>query len=86
MALTFENVWQEKAACRGPLSVVFFPPPHFERKEDKNARERKAKAICQNCAVTADCLEYAVGIRERHGIWGGLSESERRVLLRAAAS
>lgn len=60
--------------------MVFFPPSHFERKEEKLERERRAKAICQMCHVQSSCLEYAVGIREQHGIWGGLNESERKVM------
>jgi WhiB family redox-sensing transcriptional regulator len=40
-----EDLWQEKAACRGPQSAVFFPPSHFERKDEKEAREARAKAI-----------------------------------------
>jgi WhiB family redox-sensing transcriptional regulator len=60
---------------------VFFPPPAFERKEEKLQREARAKEICTTCSVKKDCLEYAVRIREPHGIWGGLNESERKALL-----
>jgi WhiB family redox-sensing transcriptional regulator len=73
--------WQLKAACRGPQSVVFFPPSHFERKEEKEAREAQAKAICATCSVRQPCLDYAVRIREPHGIWGGLNEVERKQLV-----
>ena len=73
--------WQVKAACRGPQAAVFFPPPQFERKEEKAEREQRAKAICATCPVKAPCLQYALGIREPHGIWGGLNESERRQLV-----
>ena len=76
-----EDDWQIKAACRGPQSAVFFPPAQFERKEDKLHRERRAKEICTACAVRRDCLEYALAIREPHGIWGGLNELERKQLL-----
>ena len=75
------DVWQFKAACRGPHSAVFFPPPHFERKADRLERERRAKRICAECDVRGDCLEYSVQIQEPHGIWGGLNEAERRALL-----
>ena len=81
-AQTLEQTWQIKAACRGPQSAVFFPPPQFERKDEKVAREVAAKAICTSCAVVEPCLEYAVAIREPHGIWGGLNESERKELIR----
>ena len=82
--MTARNVgidWQLKAACRGPQASVFFPPPVAERRDEKRFRERNAKAICETCSVRDDCLSYAVTIREQHGIWGGLSESERRELL-----
>lgn len=76
-----EDAWQAKAACRGPQAVLFFPPSHFERKDDKDARESQAKAICRSCGVRRACLEYALRIREPHGIWGGLNEAERRSVL-----
>jgi WhiB family redox-sensing transcriptional regulator len=70
-----------KAACRGPQAAVFFPPPQFERKDEKLEREARAKDICTTCSVKEPCLDYAVSIREPHGIWGGLNESERKALL-----
>lgn len=76
-----EEAWQVRAACRGPQAVVFFPPPHFERKSEKLKREEQAKAICATCAVREPCLGYALRIREPHGIWGGFSEAERRALV-----
>lgn len=72
--------WQVRAACRGPQAVVFFPPSTPERRDEKRFREESAKAICAGCAVRDDCLSYALSIREQHGIWGGLSEAERREL------
>lgn len=80
-AQRIEDTWQVKAACRGPQAAVFFPPPQFERKEEKLDRESRAKAICQDCGVKADCLDYAIAIKEPHGIWGGLNEVERKNLL-----
>ena len=80
-ALGNQFVWQDQAACRGPLGAVFFPPTTFERKREKLAREAKAKAICKTCPVMADCRTYALEIREPHGVWGGLSENERKVML-----
>ena len=81
MSVQVEELWQVRASCRGPQAAIFFPPSHFERKEDKEARERRAKAICQSCPVRKPCLEYALGIKEPHGIWGGLNEMERKLLL-----
>ena len=80
-ALRTEEAWQLKAACRGPQAIVFFPPPQFERKDEKLERERRAKMICAQCSVRKECLDYALEIREQHGIWGGLNETERKVLL-----
>jgi WhiB family redox-sensing transcriptional regulator len=74
--------WQFKAACRGDDTALFFAPNYFERKEQKDQREAKAKAICAGCPVRQDCLEYALRIREPHGVWGGMNELERRTLLR----
>jgi WhiB family redox-sensing transcriptional regulator len=75
------DVWQARAACRGPNTLVFFPPSHFERKDEREVRETRAKGICATCPVRRECLEYALRIREPHGIWGGLSEAERRLRL-----
>jgi WhiB family transcriptional regulator, redox-sensing transcriptional regulator len=80
-AQRIEESWQVKAACRGPHASVFFPPPQFERKEEKLERESRAKGICGTCPVKVECLEYAVAIREVHGIWGGLNEAERKQIL-----
>ena len=80
-ALRTDDAWQVKAACRGPQATVFFPPSTFERKDEKQDRERRAKAICATCSVKQPCLDYALRIREPHGIWGGLSESERKRIL-----
>jgi WhiB family transcriptional regulator, redox-sensing transcriptional regulator len=76
-----DDLWQAKAACRGPQAAVFFPPTTFERKDEKEGRETRAKAICATCSVRQPCLEYALRIREPHGIWGGLNEVERKQVL-----
>jgi len=78
------RTWQRDASCRGPESVLFFPPSHAERKEDRDGRERRAKAICAECPVKTHCLDEALRIGEPHGIWGGLTESERRELAERA--
>jgi WhiB family transcriptional regulator, redox-sensing transcriptional regulator len=83
MATTdWETGWQYRAACRGEDAEMFFAPNYFERKEEKEVREGRAKAICARCPVRAECLEYAIRNREPHGIWGGLNESERKALIR----
>lgn len=82
-AQRIEEAWQTRAACRGPHAVVFYPPSTFERKKDRQLREARAKDICRTCPVKVECLEYALSIREPHGIWGGLNEAERREILEA---
>jgi WhiB family redox-sensing transcriptional regulator len=79
---TWEYGWQWRAACRGEDAAFFFPPSHFETKDEKDGRERQAKVICARCPVRIECLEYAIRIRDPHGIWGGLNELERRLLIR----
>lgn len=76
-----DDVWQQWAACRGPHQAIFFPPPRLERRSEKRLRERRAKEICGSCSVQKECLEYALAIREQHGIWGGLTENERREIV-----
>ncbi|MEX0847595.1 MAG: WhiB family transcriptional regulator [Ilumatobacteraceae bacterium] len=81
-----EIEWQQAAACRSErAAAVFFPPPHFERKDARIARERVAKSICRQCPVSGPCLAYALRNREPHGIWGGLNEFERNGLAADAA-
>jgi WhiB family redox-sensing transcriptional regulator len=78
------EAWQRQAACRGPESVLFYPPATPEPRPERDSRERRAKAICATCPVRTPCLDFALEIREPHGIWGGLNESERRALLERA--
>ena len=75
------EVWQLRAACRGPRSTVFFPPASGERRDQRESRETRAKVICGECSVRTECLDYALSIKEPHGIWGGLNEAERLELL-----
>jgi len=80
-ALHTPEDWQTRAACRGQPAAIFFAPTNFERKEARAMRERQAKAVCSACAVRKECLDYALRIREPHGIWGGLNETERRAIV-----
>jgi WhiB family transcriptional regulator, redox-sensing transcriptional regulator len=66
--------WQQAARCRGIDPDVFHP------QSDEEADE--AKAICASCPVREPCLEYALIVREKLGVWGGLTERERRRVLR----
>jgi len=76
-----DRSWQMAALCRGNHSYLFFPPSTQERKEERERRELKAHAICMVCPVRVDCLDFAVEINESYGIWGGLTEVERRPLM-----
>lgn len=77
--------WQKDARCRGADVNLFFGPTDFERKRDRIAREARAKAICAQCPVRRECLDYALAMREPYGVWGGLNEHERRSLVAARA-
>lgn len=74
--------WQHDAACRTADASVFFAPSYFEKRAEKRAREAVAKALCARCPVREECLEFALSVRDPHGVWGGLNEMERRALLR----
>lgn len=67
--------WQEHALCAQTDPEAFFP--------EKGGSTREAKKVCQSCEVRTECLEYALEHDERFGIWGGLSERERRRLKKA---
>jgi len=71
-----ERDWQERALCSQTDPEAFFP--------EKGGSTREAKKICTGCEVRAECLEYALAHDERFGIWGGLSERERRKLRKRA--
>ena len=66
--------WQERALCAQTDPEAFFP--------EKGGSTREAKKVCTGCDVRSECLEYALENDERFGIWGGLSERERRKLKR----
>ena len=68
--------WQADALCAQTDPEAFFP--------EKGGSTRDAKTICTTCEVRGECLEYALQNDERFGIWGGLSERERRKLRRRA--
>jgi WhiB family redox-sensing transcriptional regulator len=68
----FAARWRERAACRGTELDVFFP----ERGEPAGP----ARQMCARCPVRQPCLEYALSNRITHGIWGGLTDRERRPL------
>lgn len=71
-----EAGWQARALCAQIDSDTFFP--------EKGGSTREAKRVCLACEVRDECLEYAVEHEERFGVWGGLSERERRKLKKRA--
>ncbi len=71
-----EQDWQERALCAQTDPEAFFP--------EKGGSTREAKKVCLSCDVRGECLEYALANDERFGIWGGLSERERRKLKKRA--
>ncbi len=68
--------WQERSLCAQTDPEAFFP--------EKGGSTREAKKVCLGCDVRAECLDYALAHDERFGIWGGLSERERRKLKKRA--
>lgn len=85
-SLDAEARWQDKAACKGMDPTLFFGPEYAETVKEKRDREEAAKAVCNTCPVQKDCLEYALDAKEPYGIWGGMTETERKSLLRKRAS
>jgi WhiB family redox-sensing transcriptional regulator len=71
-----ELAWQDRARCAEVDGDVFFP--------EKGGTSRDAKKVCRGCEVRPECLEYALRNDERYGVFGGLSERERRGLKRKA--
>jgi WhiB family redox-sensing transcriptional regulator len=69
--------WQSRANCLGVDPELFFP--------ERGASTREAKEVCRGCVVRTECLEYALANGEKFGIWGGLSERERRKVRRSRA-
>ena len=74
--------WQMQAACRDLDSDVFFHPER-ERGPSRTRRDIRAKQVCRACPVIEDCRRHALSVQEPYGVWGGLSEDERRQLLRS---
>ena len=64
------EAWRLNALCAETDPEAFFP--------EKGGSTREAKRVCVGCDVRSECLEYALSNDERFGIWGGLSERERR--------
>lgn len=74
--------WRDKAACLTVDPELFFPVGNTGPAVDQIDR---AKSVCSHCPVTEYCLQYALDTNQDSGVWGGLSEDERRALKRRAA-
>ena len=81
-----EAEWRESAACLPHPAILFFGMDENEGAAERHSREQEAKRICTECGVRAECLDYALTTREAYGIWGGLTELERKARLRDRAS
>lgn len=73
--------WEREARCRGEQDTLFFGPNRFEPKRERRAREQAAKAICAGCPVVSECRDHALRHGEMYGVWGGLGEGDRRLLI-----
>ncbi|MEV0175498.1 WhiB family transcriptional regulator [Streptomyces sp. NPDC050803] len=71
--------WQQRAACRGMSSSNFFSPPG-ERGRARRDREERARRVCGRCEVRDMCAAMALRHGETYGVWGGLSDTDRRRL------
>jgi WhiB family redox-sensing transcriptional regulator len=71
------GAWQDEANCLGVDPDLFFP--------ERGASTREAKEVCRGCVVREECLEFALANGEKFGIWGGMSERERRRIRRQRA-
>ena len=69
--------WQTKARCTEVDPEIFFP--------ERGGSSKAARAVCSQCEVRLQCLEYALNNKEQFGIWGGTSERERRRLRKERA-
>ena len=74
---TGDRDWREDAACRGIESSVFFSPDG-ERGQDRARREERARRICEDCPVLSRCRDHALATGGPYGIWGGMTETDRR--------
>ena len=81
MQALVQEDWMLAAACRGRPDL-FFAPDDSETRAERRRREAAAKSVCGRCIVREDCLVDALESDERFGIWGGLTERERRSLRR----
>jgi WhiB family redox-sensing transcriptional regulator len=78
------DTWMLSANCLG-RTELFFAPDESESRAERRFRESQAKTVCNACVVRPECLSEALKSDERFGIWGGLTERERRSARRSRA-
>ncbi len=71
---SYKENWQSEAACAGMESDIFFP-------ERGHGLARQAKAICAACPSRVPCREFALETMQKFGVWGGLTEGQRRKII-----
>jgi WhiB family redox-sensing transcriptional regulator len=75
--------WQDKALCKtNGVDVTVFFNDDLLRGPEKQARESAAKKICTACPIKTECLEHALAVPEDYGVWGGLTQEERMVIVK----
>ena len=72
MATKATSSWWDMAACRSADPELFFPV--------SSTAAGQAKALCAHCCIRQRCLDYAIDSHQAHGVWGGTSEEERRLI------
>jgi len=78
-----DDLWRDRALCRDTDPDLFFP---VGTTGNALVQIEHAKAVCGQCPVTSDCLDFALSTNQDSGVWGGLSEEERRVIRRRRAA
>jgi WhiB family redox-sensing transcriptional regulator len=71
-----KQLWHSQAACTGLDPDIFYPP------SEDDLDTAPAKLVCAECSVREPCLEFALAVREKDGVWGGATERERRRMIR----
>lgn len=72
--------WQQQGLCREVTSDIFF----YEEKvrgDEKRSHISQAKTVCNACPVKQECLDFSIKTNQSHGMWGGLTQEERKELV-----
>jgi WhiB family transcriptional regulator, redox-sensing transcriptional regulator len=82
VAFVRRTTWMSRSACKRADPELFFPSAAASADRTAYSRATEAKAFCACCPVRAECLAYALATRQKHGVWGGTTEDERRTMTR----